>query len=127
MKGVPTEIKAAIRKMAESEWPGDFTMQLHLVTEQFEAFKSVDALKSEVGESQTFKIALNNALEDYSEDYVMQLHVLKEQLSAAIKLAEFSGLTGDKCFEFKDNDDEAWTDKDMQMYFYRVDGGTDFY
>jgi len=120
MKGISDEIKSVIKQAAEEEWPGNFVMQLHVVEEQLEAFVSIDALKENNTDNAVFQTVMKKAVEDWPDDYVMQLDTIKEQLAAAVKLANFSDLTGDKCFEFTEVEQEAWTNEDMQMLFYRM-------
>jgi len=120
MKGISDEIKAVIKKSAEKEWPDDFVMQLDMVEEQSKAFVSIDGLKENNADNTVFQTVMKKAVEEWPDDYNMQLHTIKDQLGAAVKLAKFSDLTGDKCFEFTDDEQEAWSYEDMQVYFYRI-------
>jgi len=122
MKNIPVKIKAIIKMKAESEWPDDFEMQYDVVEKQSSAYKSIESMKSSCTNNVVFNKTLKKACEEWSDDFEMQLHTIKNQLEAAMKMAQFSDLTGDKCFELKEEGQDEWTDEDMQMYFYRVNG-----
>jgi len=122
MKNIPVKIKEIIRMKAESDWSDDFEMQFDVVEKQSSAYKSIESMKSNCTNNIVFKKVLKKACDEWSDDFEMQLDTIKTQLECAMKLAQFSEQTGDKSFEFKEDSQETWTDEDMQMYFYRVNG-----
>jgi len=120
MKRIPSEVKTAVRRKAESEWPDDFDRQLVVVGEQLSAYRAIGELIEQHGSNPILKQMVQRAVTDCPDDYVMQLQHIETQL-AAEQPANFNELTGDKCFDkaWPDGKEDPWRDDDMQMLAYR--------
>ena len=117
-KRIPSEIKQAVRIRAESESPEDFAMQLEIVERQLTAYRSIEKLTAACGNHAAFDQIVNRANEAYPDDFAQQLQAINSEIETmAEQKNNPSEPTGDRCFESDD-----WSDEDMQMLFYRIDG-----
>ena len=88
---IPEHVNIAIRQKASFDWPGDYSMQLHFVESQTQAFMEMSYLQSSMDQTnEVTATCLKKAISDWSDDYEMQLHVFHEQLNSAFAFFEFS-------------------------------------
>jgi len=122
MKRVPSEVKSAVRRKAEAQYPDDFYRQLDLVEAQFTAFRAIWQLIEQHHAIPDLREIVKQAVDEWTDDYSKQLRCLKAQLEASAKPTAAKELpTGDRCFDKASPDGEAepWGDEDMQMLVYR--------
>jgi len=122
MKRIPSEVKAALRRRAEAQYPDDFNRQLDLVEEQLAAFRAIGQLIEQHHANPDLREIVKQAVDEWPDDYSKQLRYLKAQLETSAKPTAAKELpTGDRCFDKASSDGEAelWDDEDMQMLVYR--------
>jgi hypothetical protein len=87
---VPESIRNEIKLKAAQEWPGDYSMQLHVVNEQSEAFEIMVHYEASLDMTNVINLkSMKKAKSEWQNDFVMQLHVFTEQAEAAFAFFDF--------------------------------------
>jgi len=80
-KTLTSSLQAEIKKSAEAEWPGDYSMQAYEIKNQTEAFQTFHAMEKPSSMSNsTFELIKSRAEKEWPKDYSMQLYELKKQI-----------------------------------------------
>lgn len=80
------QIKTKIRQKAESEWPGDYGMQLHEINKQEDAINTLKKGKPEDISEAHYKVIREKAKNEWPNDYEMRVHEEQKQFDAIRKL-----------------------------------------
>ena len=86
---IPEKIITKIKRRAAAEWPADFEMQRHEISEQRKSYLKVQKYINNMGKSKMFQVIYQKTVNDWPEDYNMQLHTIQNQIDAAGKVDEF--------------------------------------
>jgi len=86
---VPSNVLQAIKKMAASDHPRDFSTQIFVINEQTEAYGKLQKFRPVGIPEQVFIEMLRQAAEDHPSDYSTQIFVLEENVQAYCTLANF--------------------------------------
>jgi hypothetical protein len=81
---VPNEVLKGIKVRAAVAWPGDYSMQAHVIGEQSEAFERISHYQTTLDmTNDVIACCMKRALLDWPDDFDMQVHVFDEQIEAA--------------------------------------------
>lgn len=80
-QSMTSSIQAEIKKRAEVQWPGDYSMQAYEIKNQTADFNAFQAMtKPDSMSSSTFELIKSRAERQWPMDYSMQLYELKNQV-----------------------------------------------
>jgi hypothetical protein len=77
-----------IKEESVTEWPDNFTMQLHFIKDQLAALEELMKGKPSAIEEAVFERIRMHARKEWPRNYVMQLHTERDQIESVRKLNE---------------------------------------
>lgn len=92
MNDMPHHVRTSIKAAAASEWPGDYSMQAHVIEEQTLSYRTMAAYRQKLSGNKVGETAIEKALTEWPDDYTMQVHVVEEQTAAAKAFFEYADL-----------------------------------
>lgn len=80
--GIPPTVMQTIRRLAQQEYPDDYTMQRYIIEQQCESFSAIQVFPTSGIPGNVYAKIREKAVSEYPDDYSMQKYTIEQQVDA---------------------------------------------